>query len=397
MDPVASARVRRALGAGGYSARSAETALEGIAIARSEDVDLVIVQGPFTDLDAYALTLRLRALPAWEDKPIVIVDESEDAQMALAVGATGHIVPAARPARIVRDVTRYLRGDREQPDQSSEIRLRALSQRLATDLESQLHELRKANEELQYLVRVRSEFVRNVGHELATPITPAVGFVEMLRAERLGPINAAQRDALDQVATALDRLSHVTGVLREVSAFESGHLRVRNLHYTLGQLAERVRGNLLASGVSQANLPRFHVSRPDVALDGDLVLLSRTLEHVLGNAQKFSEGGAGVALALGIDGDEVVATVVDDGPGIGASDRERVGGLFHQGDGSATRKHGGIGLGLAYARRVTEAHGGGIEVHSPPVSRVGGVPWTGTEVTLRWKCHPKRNSPVAAT
>lgn len=386
---MASSRVCRALGAGGYSSRSAANALEGIAVAQNEDLDLVIVQGPFTDLDAYAVTLRLRALPGWEDRPIVLVENEDDAQMALAVGATGRIAAPAQPARLVRDITRYLGGQREHADQSSEIRLRALSQRLATDLESQLHELRRANEELQYLVRGRSEFLRNVGHELATPITPAVGFVEMLRTGRLGPVTPLQREALDQVAQALDRLNHTTGVLREVSAFESGNFRIRNLHFTLGQLADRIRTSLLARGVETSVLPQFHVGRPAAALKGDMVLLSRSLEHVLGNAHKFSEDGSAIALSLQIEGDEVVATVVDDGPGISPSNRERLGGLFHQGDGSATRKHGGVGLGLAYARRVAEAHGGGIEVHSPPVSLVGGMTWTGTEVTLRWKCRPK--------
>jgi signal transduction histidine kinase len=118
---------------------------------------------------------------------------------------------------------------------------------------------------------------------------------------------------------------------------------------------------------------------------GDSDKLRRAMIHVLDNAAKFTPRGSEVAIDVRSTGGAPVRyefIVVDSGPGISDHDRERILQPFFQVDGSRTRSHGGVGLGLAFARNVAEAMGGGISVVSPPDMSVAGRSLRGTAIVL---------------
>lgn len=394
-DPVSSERMARTLRAGGYSTMRAQTGLDGVEIARKSVPDVVIVCAPLPDLDAHTVTLRLRAIPSWTDRAIVIVDDTADVQAALAVGASGHIRRDAPPAVLVRDLGRYVRGVRERPDQSSEFRLRKFSQRIAADLEVRMRALIAANRDLEHLGRVRTEFLRNVSHELATPITPAIGYVELLRNGSLGPLNPGQQSVLDSLAQSLDRLQHVTGVMREVSALENHELKPRFSVFNLGRFVKTFR----ETWESRAQLDVVSVGT-ETEVVGDAALLGRALGRVVENAVKFGGPNVRVGVRFDADDERVRFVVTDTGSGIPPERLERLGDLFHQVDGSPTRRYGGVGLGLAYAKRVMHAHDGTLVVESPVVQRVSeartassdvssAASGSGTEVRLEF---PRRDA-----
>jgi len=116
---------------------------------------------------------------------------------------------------------------------------------------------------------------------------------------------------------------------------------------------------------------------------GDPDKLRRAIVHVLDNAAKFTPRGGTIAVEVARVGAWHELRVADGGPGIAPNAQERIFEPFYQVDGSVTRAHGGVGLGLAFARRVTEALGGQIELVSPPNVPVVGELLGGTLVKLR--------------
>jgi signal transduction histidine kinase len=96
------------------------------------------------------------------------------------------------------------------------------------------------------------------------------------------------------------------------------------------------------------------------------VALTRVLRHLLDNAVKFGPLNQVVRLRLEPVGRSVRVTISDHGPGLAPEDLERVFEVFYQADGSATRRAGGLGLGLALVKKLVEAHGGQVRVESEP-------------------------------
>jgi signal transduction histidine kinase len=219
------------------------------------------------------------------------------------------------------------------------------------------------------LRRSEKELLANVSHELRTPLARIRLALELLadgdatKAQSyLGDIDddlAELETLLDDVLTAA-RLDLANGAGRD-GAFP---LRLERIS---------VRSLLLAS---VRRFEKRHPERrltPKLELDSELVdadppLLRRVVDNLLDNAVKFSDVECPVELAGHHDArhDRVVVEVRDRGVGIPKEEHERIFNPFFRGDPSRTRSTGGVGLGLALARRVVEAHGGSIDVTSEP-------------------------------
>jgi signal transduction histidine kinase len=137
---------------------------------------------------------------------------------------------------------------------------------------------------------------------------------------------------------------------------------------------------------------------------GDPDKVRRAMSHLLDNAIKFTPKGGTVAVRTtsrpGSDGsvETLVFEVADSGPGVPESHQEKILEVFFQADGSVTRQYGGVGLGLAFARRVAEAHGGRVQIESPPrepwiAAELASTPLTGTLVRLELIARPTLPAP----
>jgi signal transduction histidine kinase len=359
--------VRKLLSAAGHEVVEAADGLEGVRLACAARPDLVLVDLNIPGLDGFEVTLRLRGEASLQGVPIVAITAEGDRATSLAVGCSGFIQKPIDARSFASTIARYL-GGKTEPSPTGSSRdhlLRERTQRMALHLEEKVAELSTANDQLRELGAARSEFYRNISHELATPLTPVVGYLRMLLDEELGPLNKAQRKALTATEGCVQRLRVTLDNLLDVTGLETGRMRFAHRDYDFLELVRRAVAAIAERAAERKQTILEDLPRAPMPAWGDPDRLLRAVLHLLENAVKFTpEGGAiGVRVTRTSGGYEVC--VADTGPGIPADSVERVFEPFVQLDGSVTREQGGVGIGLAIARRTSRGLGGDVRVMSP--------------------------------
>ena len=250
-------------------------------------------------------------------------------------------------------------------------------------MEQKLRELSAANQQLEEVARLRREFLQNLSHEFATPMTPVVGYVRLLLNEEFGPLTPLQRKCLDSISNSTRKLRSLIDTLLDVSHLETGRLHLYERDYDFADVAEKALAetkDLFAQAGITVVREQAAVAMP---ARGDSDKLRRAMMHILDNAAKFTPRGSEVAVCVRASPKNFFEfVVVDSGAGISKRDQVRILQPFFQVDGSRTRSHGGVGLGLAFSRHVAEAMGGSLSVMSPPDMEVAGRRLTGTAFVL---------------
>jgi signal transduction histidine kinase len=390
-DPNNRRLVHKLLGAAGHDVIEAEGGVEGIRLARETHPDLVLVDINIPDLDGYEVTLRLRGIDALEHVPIVAITAEGDRDSTLAVGCDGFIAKPIDAAHFAETIGQFLEGHRERAEDESGRLLRERTKKIVERLERKIVELSETNRRLEDVARLRREFMQNVSHELATPMTPVVGYLRLLLNEELGPLTDLQRKCLHSIEKSTQRLRAVVDTLLDVSSLETGRMHYYTRAYDFREVArsaiDQIRSKLEERDVTLTE----RLPEEPLPAQGDPDKLLRAMVHVLDNASKFTPIGGEVAVEVRAEKDgQLMFGVADSGPGVRPEHITRIMEPFYQVDGSVTRDHGGVGLGLAFARRVTEALGGGIEISSPPAGEVAERQLSGTLVELRVSRSPER-------
>lgn len=258
--------------------------------------------------------------------------------------------------------------------------LRIVADQMAATAEKAelIEELRRSNTALlesnaelerQYIAviearRLKDEFLANVSHELRTPLTAVMGYISLMQEELSGPLTAGQSEDLSQAKTASERLLDLIDNLLELTTLKRGAIGVDITEFDprdpLREAADRTRGR--PAGVT------LRVDEPTIMLPrmrSDRGKISKIITTLIGNAYKFTREGE-VRVSLEVRGGRATYSVQDTGIGIPDDAHELVFDEFRQLDGSATRRYGGSGLGLALARRLARLLGGDISLDSTP-------------------------------
>jgi signal transduction histidine kinase len=282
------------------------------------------------------------ALSAYEDRRTVLE--------MLRAGVVGYVVKGTSADEILRTVRRSLRG---QGSLSVEVTADVIHELVAL-----LDRSEALSRELQELDRTKSELIQIVSHELFTPMTTIQGFA-MLVSEQGEALKVDEvRDLADGVMRASDRLKRLVGNLEAAARLDRAGVEVATR-----PMAAR---DLVLCVLSE--FPRFAerivtleaLEEPEVRLWADLELGARALIVVVENALAFSGESGMVEISIQpIEGD-VRVTVSDHGLGVPEELRDRIFDAFTQTDGSITRSHEGLGIGLFLARRIMRAHGGDL-------------------------------------
>jgi PAS domain S-box-containing protein len=219
--------------------------------------------------------------------------------------------------------------------------------------------------------RMKDEFLAVFSHELRTPLNSVLGNAQLLRRDISVEHRERALDSLERNAQALARL--VNDVL-ESSRIITGKLQLSfelfDAESVICEGIDTVRPTFDAKGVSIVS-----TVASGLLVRGDRDRLLQVIWNVLSNAAKFTGRGGVVTVSAASTGGSVVITVEDTGIGIASEHLQLIFQRFWQADGSFTREHGGLGIGLALARHVVELHGGHIQAASAG-------PGHGTTITI---------------
>ncbi|WP_374469786.1 ATP-binding protein [Phenylobacterium sp.] len=243
-------------------------------------------------------------------------------------------------------------------------RLMAALETYDASLNGALAEATQARDTAEQANALKSQFLANMSHELRTPLNGVLGMTQVLLMDDLSPVQRERVETIDSSGRAL--LSVLTDIL-DLSAIEGGRMALAHEAFDLETLVcDAVAAARALQMSDRLTLSANVDAQARGGWMGDAGRLRQMLFHLTANALKFTESGAvHVNAGRGLNG-ELTLAVADTGPGISA---DRLPGLFEsfvQGDGGATRRVGGAGLGLTICRELATLMGGRIEVSSTP-------------------------------
>ncbi len=240
-------------------------------------------------------------------------------------------------------------------------RVLALSEQTARDRQVLLDRERTARAQAERLSALKDEFLATLSHELRTPLNAVLGWVQLLHMKR---DEASLKRGLETIERNARLQAQLIDDLLDMSRIVSGRVRLE---------LELIEPWVVVEAAVEAARPAAFSKQIELVtqLDrkagkvwADPSRLQQVMWNLLSNAIKFTPQGGKVRVTLAPAGGEVMATVSDNGTGIAADFLPQVFDRFRQADASTTRRHGGLGLGLAIVRELVELHGGCVHAAS---------------------------------
>ena len=265
---------------------------------------------------------------------------------------------AVLPEWRIRQVGKYLRRLLEDPGEDA-VPPRSM-QSLGSELAAIRARLIAQAEEVRKSERRRQELVAFLAHDLKTPLTSVLGYLELLRDEP--GLSEAQRAKYTGIALdKAKRLEELVGEFFDINTMELSLTGIGpvQLSFLLEQLADEFYP-LFAAGELEC-VPEI---QPHLTVEGDGDKLARVFDNILRNAVSYSHPGGTVGLTARQEGETVVVTVTNEGLEIPEKELSNIFEKFYRLDAARSTRTGGAGLGLAIAKEIVELHGGSIRAES---------------------------------
>jgi len=242
--------------------------------------------------------------------------------------------------------------------------LNQANRQLEQRVQERTQELRQALYKLTEMNQLKANFIANISHELRTPLTHIKGYLDIMADGTLGSLTPGQEEAVSILKRSSARLERLIEDLLHFSLASRGELNLKlgvvDLTGVLRTVVDQFRSKAESGGV------RLELRLPPrlqpVECDEEKIMW--VMAQLLDNAIKFTPKGGLVLAEAKSEGELVRISVVDTGIGIPKARLAEIFEPFHQLDGSATRRYGGTGLGLALSNQILQAHGISLKVES---------------------------------
>jgi PAS domain S-box-containing protein len=245
-------------------------------------------------------------------------------------------------SKIARDITALKRAEREKGEL--------------------LRREQAARQEAERVSRIKDEFLATLSHELRTPLNAILGWSQLLRESGMDSQDFQQ--GLDTIARNAKVQAQLIEDLLDMSRIISGKLRLNVQKLNLCHVVESALAAVKPAADAKEIVVQQVLDATAGAVYGDPNRLQQVVWNLLSNAIKFTPRGGKVQVMLARASSHVEITVSDNGQGIKADFLPHIFHRFTQADASTTRRHGGLGIGLAIVRHLVELHGGAVKARS---------------------------------
>lgn len=230
---------------------------------------------------------------------------------------------------------------------------------LEMGIKERTNELLKSIKNAENISKLKSNFISSVSHELRTPLTSIKGFSALLVEEKFGVLPPEAKQRLQRIDENVDKLVNMVNTLLDIAHIESGKMELKIVPYSIGQLSKDVCEFL--SPQTQAKEIKIILEIPkNILVYMDKHLIERVLINLINNAIKFAPQKSEIMIKCFKEGNNLVTSVTDKGPGIPETDQENIFQEFFRANNAITAKIKGTGLGLALVKHIIDLHGGKI-------------------------------------
>ena len=332
-----------------YTIYASKNGHDAIELANKHLPDVILLDIIMPEMDGYEVLSLLKSKKETREIPVIFITglaAAEDEEKGLGLGAADYIPKPLKPAIVKLRVHNQIQNSKTEK------------------LENALLMVQAAN-------RAKSEFLARMSHEMRTPMNAIMG---MLQIAKISGEQNKVKECFDEIYTASRQLLALIDDVLDVSGMEYGTFKLVNSCFNVNAMFnDALYTARCNAAVKQQELVSHIDQSMPVSLVGDEKRLKQVIENLLANAVKFTpEYGKISFSAFLCDQDNVQncdfvtlqIEVVDNGIGIPEEQQGEIFKIFEQVDGSFTRKHGGIGLGLPLSGRIAEMMGGKISVES---------------------------------
>lgn len=357
----------------GYNIIEAATGKKTLQLV-SNKIDLIILDVNLPDLNGFEVCAQIKGNVETRAIPVLQISASaistHDKVKGLELGADGYIIMPVEPLEFLATVKSLLRmrvaeaglrttmADLRKAHDELEQRVMERTAELAAAHVREKHARKQAEESN----RLKDEFLATISHELRTPLTAILGWAHLLKTQRLD--NTQITDAIETIARNARTQSQLIEDLLDISRIITGKLRLETKSVALVPVIRAAVDSLRPTAETKSLRLNIVLDDSIGSLSGDPIRLQQVVYNLLSNAIKFTPPGGTIDIRLEQLGDQACITVSDTGQGISSDFLPYVFDRFRQADGSSTREHGGLGLGLSIVRHLVELHAGTVSVFS---------------------------------
>jgi len=382
-EPTNRLLLKKILEPKGYKIFEAEDGLSGIEIALKEKIDLILLDINMAGMNGYEIATRIKNTDKIKDIQLVAFTANvmkRSREKALISGCDGYLTKPIDGNNFVIRLEEYLNGKKDfiPQDMIPEL-MKEYNVQLVEHLEKEIRELKRANDDLKQLDKLKSDFISIASHELRTPLVTIIGYVGLLLSKRLGHIEPEHEKILKVVERNSKRLERIVKDIFTLSLIENQipFMEIRNTNpiNIIESILEDV-ALVLAEREIEAKL-NIEGEIPTIECDEDKI--SQTISNIMNNAIKFTQNGGVIDVSVkypslkvvekfGLDPTLYVEIKIED-TGIGIP-KDKLNKVFEKFVELADiEKHhssetefmgGGTGLGLSICKGIVEKHNGFI-------------------------------------
>jgi signal transduction histidine kinase len=330
-------------------------------------IDLILMDISMPEINGVEACRKIKSLNRFKDIPIIMVtalDHSSSLESAFAAGATDYITKPPNAVELLVRVRSALESKWEKDFRKSShvIDLEAKNQ----ELKSAFGELEKRNQELEDSLLARTQILATATHELKTPLTSIIGYVDRMlrRRDTVGELNQKQTRYLATVQKNALRLKALVDDLLDISRIEAGGLELNLLDLDVFRELEDAIQSVQDQISDKQIALTLDIGADTGRIRADRLRFGQVITNLLSNACKYSPDGSNVTVSAFRQDQLIQIDISDTGIGISEADQAKLFTKFFRADNTPTRQQSGTGLGLYITRHLIEVHHGAIWTES---------------------------------